>query len=159
MKEYPAVAIADELGLIAHARAGEEDQVITGEELDRLSREELKKRAGELVVFARVSPAHKVQILEALKANGEIVAMTGDGVNDAPALKKADIGTAMGRTGTDVAKQASDMVLADDNFATIVRAVQEGRIVFDNIKKAVYFLLSCNLGEVVTKIGRASCRE
>lgn len=145
-----AVAIAAELGLISHARAGEEDRVITGEELDRLSPEELVRKVGELVVFARVSPAHKVQILEALKAKGEIVAMTGDGVNDAPALKKADIGTAMGRTGTDVAKQASDMVLADDNFATIVRAVQEGRIIYENIKKAIYFLLSCNLGEVVT---------
>ncbi|NLW09560.1 MAG: calcium-translocating P-type ATPase, SERCA-type [Firmicutes bacterium] len=143
-----ARAIAADLGLLAHGH--EEDQVITGEEMDQLSEEELAARVGEIVVFARVTPAHKVQILEALKANGEIVAMTGDGVNDAPALKKADIGTAMGRTGTDVAKQASDMVLADDNFATIVRAVQEGRIIFENIKKAIYFLLSCNLGEVVT---------
>jgi Ca2+-transporting ATPase len=143
-----ARAIAADLGLFA--QGCEEDQVITGEEMDRLSEEELAERVGRIVVFARVTPAHKVQILEALKANGEIVAMTGDGVNDAPALKKADIGTAMGRTGTDVAKQASDMVLADDNFATIVRAVQEGRIIFENIKKAIYFLLSCNLGEVAT---------
>ncbi len=143
-----AGAIAAALGLLTPGR--EEEQVITGEEMDRLSEEELAARVGEIAVFARVTPAHKVQILEALKANGEIVAMTGDGVNDAPALKKADIGTAMGRTGTDVAKQASDMVLADDNFATIVRAVEEGRIIFENIKKAIYFLLSCNLGEVIT---------
>ena len=128
-----ARAIAADLGLLAYGC--EEDQVITGEEMDRLSEEEFAERVGEIAVFARVTPAHKVQILEALKANGEIVAMTGDGVNDAPALKKADIGTAMGRAGTDVAKQASDMVLADDNFATIVRAVQEGRIIFENIKR------------------------
>ncbi|NLC53144.1 MAG: cation-translocating P-type ATPase [Firmicutes bacterium] len=140
-----AVAIAQQLGL-----AGSEDSVLIGAELDALDGEELAQKVDRVSVFARVSPEHKVRIVDALKQNRAIVAMTGDGVNDAPALKKADIGAAMGQTGTDVAKEAADMVLADDNFATIVRAVQEGRVIFENIKKTVYFLLSCNLVEIIT---------
>lgn len=140
-----AVAIAEQLGL-----AGSTEAVLVGAELEALDGAELAQRVDGVSVFARVSPEHKVRIVDALKQNGAIVAMTGDGVNDAPALKKADIGAAMGQTGTDVAKEAADMVLADDNFATIVRAVQEGRVIFENIKKTVYFLLSCNLGEIVT---------
>ncbi|HHW12608.1 MAG TPA: calcium-translocating P-type ATPase, SERCA-type [Firmicutes bacterium] len=140
-----AVAIAQQLGL-----AGPGDPVLVGAELETLDGEELAKQVARVSVFARVAPEHKVRIVDALKQNGAIVAMTGDGVNDAPALKKADIGAAMGQTGTDVAKEAADMVLADDNFATIVRAVQEGRVIFENIKKTVYFLLSCNLGEIIT---------
>ncbi|NLM37397.1 MAG: calcium-translocating P-type ATPase, SERCA-type [Firmicutes bacterium] len=140
-----AVAIARQLGL-----AGPEDPVLVGAELETLDGDELAKQVAKVNVFARVAPEHKVRIVDALKQNGAIVAMTGDGVNDAPALKKADIGAAMGQTGTDVAKEAADMVLADDNFATIVRAVQEGRVIFENIKKTVYFLLSCNLGEIIT---------
>lgn len=140
-----ALAIAKELGLAAGA-----DQVMTGRELEATSQKKLVKSVNKISVFARVSPEHKVRIVEALKANGEIVAMTGDGVNDAPALKRADIGAAMGQTGTDVAKEAAEMVLADDNFVTVVRAVKEGRIIYENIKKSVYFLLSCNLGEVMT---------
>lgn len=140
-----AVAIARQLGL-----AGPEAPVLVGAELEALNGDELAAQVAKVPVFARVSPEHKVRIVDALKRNGAIVAMTGDGVNDAPALKKADIGAAMGQTGTDVAKEAADMVLADDNFATIVRAVQEGRVIFENIKKTVYFLLSCNLGEIIT---------
>lgn len=140
-----ALAIAKELGLAAG-----ENQIMTGGELDKLSQEELGNAVKEVTVFARVSPEHKVRIVDALKKNGEIVAMTGDGVNDAPALKKADIGAAMGIAGTDVAKEAAEMVLADDNFVTIVQAVKEGRIIFENIKKAIYFLLSCNAGEIFT---------
>ncbi len=140
-----ALAIAAELGL-----ASSEEEIITGLELEQLDDEELAGKISGLKVFARVAPEQKVRIVKALKANGEIAAMTGDGVNDAPALKQADIGTAMGRTGTAVAKEAAEIVLSDDNFATIVRAVEEGRVIYENIKKAVFFLLSCNAGEIVT---------
>lgn len=135
-----AVAIADEIGITGEA--------ITGEELDSLSDETLRERIGSLGVVARVSPEHKTRIVEALKNQGQIVAMTGDGVNDAPSLKKADIGIAMGITGTDVAKEAADMVLTDDNFASIVTAIEEGRHIYNNIIKFIYFLLCCNVGEI-----------
>lgn len=140
-----AVAIAKELGI-----ADNISQSITGAEIDELSEEEFASRINEFRVFARVSPEHKVKIVRAFKAQGNIVSMTGDGVNDAPSLKYADIGVAMGITGTDVAKGASDMILTDDNFTTIVHAIEEGRNIYNNIKKAVIFLLSCNLGEVIT---------
>lgn len=139
-----AFAIAKELGI-----ASDINQSITGAEIDELSDEEFSRRILELRVFARVSPEHKVRIVKAFKAKGNIVSMTGDGVNDAPSLKNADIGVAMGITGTDVSKGASDMILTDDNFTTIVKAIEEGRNIYSNIKKAVIFLLSCNLGEVV----------
>jgi len=140
-----ALAIARELG-IAHA----ESEVLTGEDLEKISIEQLKLKVKTVTVFARVSPEHKLKIIDALKANGEIVAMTGDGVNDAPALKKADIGVAMGLSGTDVAREASDMVLTDDNFATMVGAVEEGRGIYDNIRKFIRYMLSTNSGEVLT---------
>lgn len=140
-----ALAIARELGL-----ASREEEIISGRELDELGDEELSRRVTELKVFARVSPEQKVRLIEALKANGEIAAMTGDGVNDAPALKRAAIGIAMGQSGTAVAREASEMILADDNFSTIVRAVEEGRVIYENIKKAILFLLSCNAGEIIT---------
>jgi Ca2+-transporting ATPase len=139
-----AVAIARELGILKH-----EDEAITGAELERLSDEEFRERVKNYSVYARVSPEHKVKIVKAWQSWGEIAAMTGDGVNDAPALKRADIGAAMGNIGTDVAKEASDMVLTDDNFATIVAAVEEGRIIYSNILKAIQFLLSCNIGEIL----------
>ncbi len=140
-----AVAIAKELGI-----AESIDQSITGAEIDELSDEAFAARINDYRVFARVSPEHKVKIVRAFKAQGNIVSMTGDGVNDAPSLKYADIGVAMGITGTDVAKGASDMILTDDNFTTIVHAVEEGRNIYNNIKKSVIFLLSCNMGEVIT---------
>jgi len=140
-----AFAIAKELGIAERI-----DQVITGIEIDELSEEELTRKINEYRVFARVSPAHKVQIVHALKSHGNIVSMTGDGVNDAPSLNVADIGVAMGITGTDVAKGAADMILADDNFATIVSAIEQGRNIYNNIKKSVIFLITCNLGEVLT---------
>ncbi len=140
-----AVAIAKELGIATSL-----NQSITGAEIDGLSDEEFSEKINGYRVFARVSPEHKVKIIRALKSHGNIVSMTGDGVNDAPSLKYADIGVAMGITGTDVAKGASDMILTDDNFTTIVNAIEEGRNIYNNIKKAVIFLLSCNLGEVVT---------
>ena len=137
-----ARAIADQLGIKGRA--------ITGEDLDKMSDSELVKHAQDIAIYARVNPSHKVRIVDALKKHGHIVAMTGDGVNDAPSLKKADIGVAMGITGTDVAKEASDMILVDDNFASMVAAVEEGRTIFDNIQKFVEYLLSCNIGEVLT---------
>ncbi len=140
-----ALAIARELGI-----AREPSQCMTGEEMDRLGEERLQSRLPEISVFARVSPEHKVQIVRMLKSTGNIVAMTGDGVNDAPSLSMADIGVAMGMCGTDVAAQAADMVLTDDNFATIEKAIEEGRGIYENIKKTVLFLLSSNFGEIIT---------
>lgn len=131
-------------------RVGLEGEAISGDELAEMSDEELYDRARNIAVYARVSPLQKVKILEALKYHNHVVAMTGDGVNDAPALKRADIGVAMGITGTDVAVEASEMVLTDDNFATIVSAIREGRLIFNNIRKFVHFLLSCNISEVLT---------
>lgn len=140
-----AKAIAKELGILKHG-----DIAITGQELDNISQEKLEKDIMNYSVFARVSPEHKVRIVKAFRANGKIVAMTGDGVNDAPALKNADIGISMGLGGTDVAKNASDMILTDDNFVTIIEAVKEGRHIFENIKKAIHFLIATNVGEIVT---------
>ena len=140
-----AVAIARELCIVERR-----DQAITGAELDRISDEELATRIEEFGVYARVQPEHKVRIVEAWKKKDKIVAMTGDGVNDAPSIKKADIGVGMGITGTDVTKNVADMVLADDNFATIVSAVEEGRRIYDNIRKCIQFLLSSNLAEVIS---------
>lgn len=140
-----ALAIAKDLGI-----ADDEKQCITGGELNELTQDQLNDRVRSLRVFARVSPEHKVMIVKAFKSNGSIVSMTGDGVNDAPSLKAADIGVAMGITGTDVAKGAADMVLTDDNFATIEKAVAEGRGIYQNIKKTVLFLLSSNFGEVIS---------
>jgi Ca2+-transporting ATPase len=142
--KHTAFAIAKELGI-----AESIDQTVTGHEIDHFSAKEFSERIMEYRVFARVSPEHKVKIIRALKSFGNIVSMTGDGVNDAPSLHAADIGVAMGITGTDVAKGASDMILADDNFATIVSAIEQGRNIYNNIKKTVVFLLTCNLGEVV----------
>ena len=140
-----AVAIAKEIGLV---ESDEEGMYITGSELEKMTDEELRKIVHTTKVFARVSPEHKLRIVKALKYHKEIVAMTGDGVNDAPALKMADIGVSMGMRGTEVAKEAADLILLDDNFATITKAVRRGRIIYDNIRKFVQFLLSCNLGEV-----------
>lgn len=140
-----AKAIAKELGILS-----DRDEAITGDSLNRMGNEELAKSIKKYSVFARVSPEHKVRIVKAFQSRGEVVAMTGDGVNDAPALNAADIGCAMGITGTDVAKNAADMILTDDNFATIVSAVKEGRGIYDNVKKAVHFLLSSNIGEILT---------
>ncbi|OPZ64408.1 MAG: Calcium-transporting ATPase 1 [Firmicutes bacterium ADurb.Bin506] len=139
-----AVAIARDVGIMVEGA-----EAVLGSELAKMSDEELDRRVESIRVYARVAPEHKVRIVDTWRRKGRVVAMTGDGVNDAPALKAADIGAAMGRTGTDVAKSAAHMILADDNFATIVAAVREGRVVFDNIKKTVLFLTSCNLGEIL----------
>jgi Ca2+-transporting ATPase len=146
--DHPLTArqIASELGITQNA------QVLTGQEVERLSPEELQSAVAHVSVFARVSPEHKLKIVGALQARGEIASMTGDGVNDAPALKKADIGVAMGITGTDVSKEAADMVLLDDNFATIVAAVEEGRVIFDNIKKFVKFSVAGNVGKILVAL-------
>jgi Ca2+-transporting ATPase len=142
-----ARAVARELGILTN------DKVVTGGELSSLSDEELAQQVEKIDVFARVSPAHKLRVVTALQANGFVVAMTGDGVNDAPALKKADIGVAMGVTGTDVSKEAAAMVITDDNFASIVAAVEEGRVIFGNIKKYLMYLLSANIGEMGLVVG------
>jgi P-type Ca2+ transporter type 2C len=142
-----ALAIARQVGIT------EDGPVLTGADIEKMEKPELAKAALAGGVFARVTPAHKLKLMEALKEQGHIVAMTGDGVNDAPALKGADIGIAMGRAGTEVAKEAADMVLTDDNFATIVHAVEEGRVIYSNLRRVVYFLLTTNLGEILTLVG------
>jgi Ca2+-transporting ATPase len=139
-----ARAIARQIGLIQK----DNEKVLTGHELNTLNDEQLQEEIRQTSVFARVSPEHKVRIVKALRANGNVVAMTGDGVNDAPALKQADIGVAMGITGTDVAKETADMVLTDDNYTSIVSAVEQGRIIYSNIRKFVFYLLSCNVAEI-----------
>jgi len=139
-----ALAIGKELDLVSGKAVA-----VTGADLDRMSDAEFEAQVEEVDVYARVSPAHKVRIVEALKARGHVVAMTGDGVNDAPALKRANIGVAMGITGTDVSKETADMVLTDDNYTSIVSAVEEGRVIYSNIRKFVYYLLSCNMGEIM----------
>ena len=139
-----ATAIADEIGMLS-----EGGRVLTGAEIERMSDAELAAVVDHVDAYARVSPQHKMRIVDALKANGHVVAMTGDGVNDAPALKRANIGIAMGITGTDVTKETADMVLTDDNFASIVSAIEEGRIIYSNIRKFVFYLISCNIGEIL----------
>ncbi len=148
--DYPrtAAAVAKQIGLLRP-----NGKMMTGIEMDSLSDRELADVIGEVDVFARVSPYHKLRVVKALKNNGEIVAMTGDGVNDAPAVKEADIGVAMGLSGTDVTKEASAMVITDDNYATIVAAVEEGRTIYENIRKFIRYLLSCNIGEILTIFG------
>ncbi|MEG0230154.1 MAG: HAD-IC family P-type ATPase, partial [Oscillospiraceae bacterium] len=140
-----ARAIAKELKIY-----NDGDDILTGAELEKISDNVLKEKIKNVSVFARVSPADKLRIVKAFKAKGEVVAMTGDGVNDAPAVKQADIGIAMGISGTDVTKEASSMILSDDNFSTIVLAVEEGRIIYNNIRRFIRYLLSCNIGEVLT---------
>lgn len=147
-----ASAIAQSLGIMSP-----EDRVLTGSEVEKMSDKELRDTAGSVSVFARVAPEHKVRIVEAYQQLGNVVAMTGDGVNDAPALKLANIGVAMGITGTDVSKEAADVVLADDNFATIVQSVREGRRIFDNLIKSIQFMISTNLGEIVLLLVAVLC--
>ena len=146
-----AAAIGQDLGL--SRQKGNSPAVLTGREISQLSDPELALALTHINIFARVAPEHKLRLVEVLKSQGEIVAMTGDGVNDAPALKRADIGVAMGITGTEVTKETAAMILADDNFATLVAAVEEGRAIFDNIKKYLVFLLSCNLAEITILTG------
>jgi Ca2+-transporting ATPase len=147
--DHPLTAstIAREVGILGNRR------VVSGLDLDAMTDRDLERDVVEIAVYARVSPVHKLRVVEAWQRRGEVVAMTGDGINDAPALKKADVGVAMGITGTDVSREAAGMTLLDDNFATIVAAVEEGRIVFGNIKKYLMFLLSCNVGEIVLLAG------
>lgn len=147
-----AFAIAKELGI-----AERREECLSGEEMDRLSDDKLDQCLRTVKVLAHVSPEHKVRIVTSFKRNGKIVAMTGDGVNDAPSLKAADVGIAMGMAGTDVAKNAADIVLTDDNFATITKAIEQGRCIYDNIKKSVLFLLSSNLGEIITMLAAVAC--
>ena len=138
-----AVSVAKEIGMLRR------ELVLTGEELDAMSDEEFEGNVEKISVYARVTAEHKLRIVKALKKNRQIVAMTGDGVNDAPALKQADIGVAMGITGTDITREAADLVLADDNFATIVKAIEGGRTIYDNIRKFTFFLLRCNFDELL----------
>ena len=147
-----AFAIAKELHI-----ASEENECISGEELMEMTDEMLAEKIKKVRVFAHVSPEHKVRIVAACKKNGEITAMTGDGVNDAPSLKAADVGIAMGKAGTDVAKNAADIVLTDDNFATIAKAIAQGRCIYENIRKSVIFLLSSNFGEIITMLVSVAC--
>jgi Ca2+-transporting ATPase len=143
--DYPntARAIANDIGLLES-----DHQVLTGQDIETLNDQNLQAQVTCTDVFARVSPQHKMRVVQALRSNGEVVAMTGDGVNDAPSIKQADIGVAMGITGTDVTKETADMVLTDDNYASIVSAVEQGRVIYSNIRKFVYYLLSCNLAEI-----------
>jgi P-type Ca2+ transporter type 2C len=143
--QLTAQAIAQDLGISSVG-----DECLTGQQLQKMSQAELDDAVGRVGVYARVSPEHKLRIVQALQRKGQVVAMTGDGVNDAPALKQADIGVAMGITGTDVSKEASDMVLLDDNFSTIVAAVEEGRVVYTNIRRFIRYILGSNIGEVIT---------